>query len=1149
MKVEKPTSSLARLVPFVLLAGLVAAPRVEASGQVLMRYPTLHGNTVVFVAHDDLWAVPRTGGSAARLTAQAGRVVLPRFSPDGKWIAFTGEYQGNRDVYVIPAGGGTAERLTFTSDVVPEAPLRWGPNNMVVTWTPDSKSVVFLSRREAWNDWIAKVYAVPLSGGLPTALPLDRGGFLSYGPGQKIAYNRIFRNFRTWKRYDGGLAQDIDVYDFSTRKLEKVTDWPGTETFPMWYGKTIYFLSDHDARRRENIWAYDTESHEFREVTHFTDYDVDFPSLGEGGDGQAGIVFQQGGHLYVLDLPTEQMHQLEVDVPDDGTRTAAQWADASDSIRDEDMAGQTDFDLAPNGKRAVFSARGDLFSLPAEHGNTRNLTASSAADEDHPAWSPDGKTVAYTTDSSGEWQVAVRPAEGGEEKLLTHFEEGYLYSPLWAPGGDRLAFSDSAHRLWLASLAGGEPVQVAQDPYSEIHDYAWSPDGRWLAYSLSGPNQQRGIWLYAVETRKATRVSEPLADDFDPVFDPQGRYLYFVSTRHENPTFSESEFNVATLKMAGIYAATLASDTPSPFAPRSDEGVFAPDKPDVGSQATAGAEPGAKARTEAGGKDKEAKGEKKPPEEWKPGASEPIKIDFPGLMARAVPLPVPPMDISGLQARADKVFYGTVPSQTISGPLPGEKPALHVYDMKERKDAVVVEGLGDFVVSADGKKVLYEQKKSYRIADAKPGGGEGKGDEGPRTLDLSHMRVMVQPTQEWAEMFGAAWRLERDFFFNTKMNDVDWPAVRASYAKLLPLAGSRGDLNYLVGEMLGELSNSHTYVGGGDEPPDTKRVGTAFLGADLALDAASGRYRIVTVYPGDNTRKDYRSPLTAPGVDVKPGQYLLAIDGKELKAPTNPFSLLVGKQDETVRLAVADGPEGKRRDVVVEPVRTELSLREQAWIDHNRQLVDAASGGKVGYIYLSDMSALGMEQFIRQFYPQLDKEALVVDDRWNGGGFIDQIVLERLRRVLVGMETNRNRMPFTVPGQIIRGPKVCLINHYSASDGDLFPFYFKKYGLGPLIGTRTWGGVRGIRGYWGLLDGGYITIPEGSVYGLDSQWVMENHGVDPDVAVHDSPADWADGHDKQLEAAIQYLLGELQKKPETLPPPPPLSPPYPPSGQ
>jgi tricorn protease len=1141
-------SLVGRLALCAFLAGAAASARADAPNHTLMRYPTLHGNTVVFAAHDDLWAVPRTGGTATRLTADPGRQVMPRFSPDGKWIAFTGEYENNRDVYVIPAAGGPARRLTFTSDVEVEVPLRWGPNNMVVTWTPDSKSVVFLSRREAWNSWFGKLFAVPLEGGFPVALPLDRGGFLSYSPdGQKIAYNRIFRNFRTWKRYDGGLAQNVDIYDFTTKQLTRVTDWPGTETFPMWYGKTIYFLSDHDQQRRGNIWAYDTDSKQFREITHFTDYDVDFPSLGAGDDAQAGIVFQQGGHLYVIDLPSEQIHELDVTVPDDGTRTGPAWVDASDSIRDTDMAQQTDFDIAPNGKRAVFSARGDIFTLPAEHGNTRDLTGTSGADEDHPAWSPDGATIAYTTDASGEQQIAIRPAEGGDEKVLTHFDHGYLYGPVWSPGGDRLAFSDSEHRLWTVATAGGEPQQVAQDQYAEIHDYAWSPDGRWLAYSLAGANQQRGIWLHNVESGETARVSQPLADDFNPVFDPKGRYLYFTSTRHENPTFSETELNVATLKMTGIYVATLAKDAPSPFAPRSDEGIV---KADQDSASAAGMretdEPKKKEETKrADSKSEQKKSEED--EEWKPGASKAIKIDLEGLMARAVPLPIPPADIPAVVARDNRVFYATTPSQTIEGPLPGEKPALHVFDMKERKDAVVVEDLSGFVVSADGKKVLYKKDKDYFISDAKPqDGGDAGDDPSAQALDLSHMLVRVMPAQEWDEMFVAAWRLERDFFYNREMNGVDWPAVRVSYAKLLPLAGSRGDLNYLIGEMIGELCNSHTYVGGGDAPPEEDAVGTAYLGADLALDSASGRYRLATIYPGDNTRDAYRSPLTAPGLDVRQGDYLLAIDGVELKAPTNPFSLLVGKQDRTIKLTLADSPTGKRREVVVEPVRNELSLREQAWIDHNREAVDAASGGRIGYVYLSDMDALGLEQFIRQFYPQLDKQALIVDDRWNGGGFVDQIVLERLRRVLVGMSTNRLRAPFTVPQQIIAGPKACLINHYSASDGDLFPFYFRKYGLGPLIGTRTWGGVRGIRGYWTMLDGGFITIPEDSMYGLDSQWVMENHGVEPDMVVHDSPADWEAGHDVQLEAAVKHLLGQLQKKPGGLPQPPPLSPAYPP---
>jgi len=1090
-----------------------AAQGAESPGHTLMRFPTVYGNTIVFAAHDNLWAVPRSGGAAIRLTSEAGRDLSPQFSPDGRWIAFTGEYQGNRDVYVMPSAGGSARRLTFTSDIVPEAPVRWGPNNMVLTWTPDSANIVFLSRREAWNTWINKPFVVPLAGGLSQPLPIDRGGFMSYSPdGRQIAYTRIFQDFRTWKRYDGGLAQNIDIYDFQTKQLKHVTDWVGTETSPMWFGKTIYFLADHDASRRKNIWAYDTGSGEFRQVTHFTDYDIDYPSLGAGTE--AAIVFQQGGKLHVLDVPSEQLHDIDVTVPDDGTRTGPRWVDAKDSIREQDTSQHTNFGIAPNGNRAVFSARGDIFTLPAEHGNTRNLTQSSNADDDHPTWSPDGKMIAYTTDISGEQQVAIRPAEGGPEKILTHFERGYFYQPRWSPNGERLAFSDHEHRLWWLSVAGGEPVQVARDMYAEIHDYTWSPDGRWLAYSINAANAQAGIWLYNVDTRKATLVSDPRANDFQPAFDPAGKYLFFISTRHENPTFSRAEFNIATLKTTGLYVANLKRGAPSAFAPQSDEGV--------------------------GNKE-----EKKP--DAKDARPQPLKImevDLDGLMGRAVPMPIPPSDISAFDVRDEKVFYLTGPSQMIEGPLPGEKPVLHVYDLRERKDDKVVEGLSTYVLSADGKKVLYKLDKDYFIAEAVADKGKG-GDEGRKKLDLSHMHVRIEPTQEWGEMFNSAWRLERDLFFSPKMNGVDWQAVRASYAKLLPLVGSRSDLNYLIGEIIGELGNSHTYVGGGEDMPEESRVGTAFLGADFALDNASGRYKFASVLAGDNTRDKYRSPLTASGVDVRTGEYLLAVDGQELKAPTDPFSLLVGKQDSTLRLTVADGPNGKRRDVTVQPVKNELSLREQAWIDHNREVVDKASGGKVAYIYLSDMSGLGMEQFIRQFYAQLDKQALIIDDRWNGGGFIDQIVLERLRRILIGMDTNREGASIPTPNQLIIGPKICLLNHFSASDGDIFPYYFRKYGLGPLMGTRSWGGVRGIRGEWFLLDGGYITVPEDATYGVDSQWAIENHGVDPDIPVDDTPGDWMAGRDVQLQAAIDYILAEMKKHPASLPPPPPALPAYP----
>ncbi|NKF21174.1 S41 family peptidase [Solimonas marina] len=1114
------------LAGLMLTALSFVRPAAADDDATLMRFPTLHGQQLVFEAHGNLWQVDRTGGVARRLTTEAGYEVMPRFSPDGKWIAFTGQYQGNRDVYVMPAGGGTARRLTFHSDVVPDAPLRWGPNNMVLGWTPDSKNVVFLSRAEAWNSWYGKLFSVPLTGGLPTALPLDRGGLMSYSPdGKQIAYNRIFRNFRTWKRYDGGLAQDVYTYDFASKQLTRITDWKGTDTAPMWYGHTIYFLSDRDANRRENIWAYDLDTKQYREVTHFSDYDVDFPSIGIGA-GADGIAFQQGGHLYVLDLPSEKLHELSVAVPDDGLQTSPRYVDAADTIRYTDVAQQPDFDLSSNGKRLLLSARGDLFSVPAEHGNTRNLTETSNADEDHPAWSPDGSELAYTTDVDGEQQIAVRPSGGGAEKILTHFKRGYAYQPLWSPDGKHLAFSDNEHRLWVMDVDAGAPKQIAQDQIQEMHDYSWSPDGRWLAYSLTGANQVRSIWLYNLTSGKATRVSDARDNDFAPVFDPKGRWLYFVSTRHELPTFSESEFNIATLKSTGIYVATLKADAPSPFAPRSDEARYPSDD------------------------DKKDKGKDDGGDEhWKPGASKPIDVDLDGLMQRAVPMPIAPNDITELEVRGDLVYYMTSPSQTIDGPLPGEDSALHIYDMHKRKDATLTEGLDGFHVAADDSKLLYVKHDEFYIVDAKPNPDKDQGKSDDKPVDLSHMRTRVDPRAEWREMFASAWRLERDFFFNPKMNGVDWNAVRASYEKLLPLVGSREDLNYVIGEVQGELGNSHTYVGGGDDNDTRPHVGTAMLGADLELDAASGRYRIAKIYHGDNTRERYRAPLTAPGIKVKEGDYLLAIDDHELKAPTDPYSLLVNKADGTVKLTLASSVNGKRHDVVVKPVNNELALREQAWIDHNRETVDRLSGGKIGYIYLSDMEALGMEQFIRQFYSQLDKQALIVDDRWNGGGFIDQIVLERLRRILVGMSTNRERATMSIPEQLINGPKVCLINHYSASDGDIFPYYFRKYGLGKLIGTRTWGGVRGIRGSWTLLDGGYITVPEASLYGLDSNWVIENHGVDPDIEVEDAPGPMLAGHDPQLETAVNVLLDELKQHPVSVPQPPPLLPAYPPAGE
>ena len=1118
-----------RLVAALLLATASAALAAGSTAEAaLPRFPQPYGERIVFVADGNIWSVAKTGGEAVRLTSAEGQDMFPRVSPDGRWIAYTEASHAGTDVWVIPAAGGPARRLTYHPTTEAGTGGRHGPDNMVVTWTPDSKAVVYLTKADQWNSWLQYMYEVPVAGGAPTPLPIDSAvGLATFAPdGHTIAYNRIFRNFRTWKRYNGGLAQQVFTYDFNTHALNQITNWSGTNTSPMWWGRRIYYLSDQDNNRRANIWVYDQDTKQSREVTHFTDYDIDFPAL--GGDA---IAFQQGGKLYRLDLPSEEVHEVAISVPDDNPRTRPHVHQVGGEIRDADPAGQVDYALAPNGKRTLFSARGDIFSVPTENGATRDLTGTPGVDEDHPAWSPDGRTIAYTTDEGGGQQVAIRPAEGGPEKLLTSFREGYFYGPLFSPDGKLLSFSDNAHRLWVVGLGGGAPKQVAQDAQSEIHDQAFSPDSRWLAFSLSAVDRRRDLYLYEIATGKLTRLGNGDNIDSNPVWSPDGKYIYFTSSRHENTVPSDLEFDFAILKSTGIYALPLAKDTPSPLAPRSDEGDRDPDK-----DAQTGDVPTGNAKKEDGAKDKA-----------KDAAVAPVRIDLDGLMVRAVALPIEPANIAQIDVRDQKIIYLTQPIGLIEGQLPGESSALHLYDLKTRKDSLITEDVDSYALSLNGARVLIKHDKDYTVLDVKT--DAAKDAESKKKLDLGHMRLIVDPRQEWAEMFDNAWRLERDLFFSPVMNGQDWKAVHDSYAKLVPELGSREDLNYLIGQVLGEISNSHTYVGGGDDGDTTPAVHPALLGVDWSLDAASGRYRIAKIYPGDNTRDDYRSPLAQPGLTVKAGDYVLAINGAELTAPTDPDSLLqLADAQTTVDLTVADALTGVRRHVVVKPVDKELSLREAAWIAHNRAVVDKLSGGRVGYVYMSDMEQLGLQQFMRQFYAQLDKQALIMDDRWNGGGFVAPVALERLRRVLVSLGTNRERAISTEPEEVLNGPKVALLNHWSASDGDIFPYLFKLYGLGPLVGTRSWGGVRGIRGNWPMMDGGYITIPEDALYTLQRTWSVENHGVDPDVEVENEPADLLAGHDVQLETAVDLMLKAIAGKPAGLPAPPPLLPAYPASG-
>ena len=1082
IKVKVCRTTLLLMVMFVL------AVRMEASP--LTRYPTTNSSEVAFVAFDDLWIAPLAGGAAHRLTHDAGAVTTPLFSPDGKWLAYTLRRGGLRDVFVIPADGGEPRRLTFEAGSSADSA-------MVAAWTPDSRRVIFLSRRETPFAKLVRAYAVSVEGGAAELLPLDRAGLMSYSPdGHAIVYNRIFRNLELRKRYLGGQEQDLYTYEFATHRLTRLTRWKGLDTSPMWFGHMIYFLSDRGAGFRANIWAYNLRSKAFRQLTSFSDYDVDWPSL-----GGSTITFQQGGHLFAIDLPSERLREVKVDVQDDGERTASRSVPVEGAVRVKDAMNMVDYALSPTGDALLLSARGDLVRV-APHKDVNDLTGSPDADEDHPAWSPDGKTIAYETDSSGSQQLAVRPAAGGTERLITHFSTGYLYTPIWSPSGDSLAVADANHSLWLVPLNGAQPRCIMRDPFAEIRDAAFSPDGRWLAYSTQRPNQLRAIHLHELATDRDTVVSSPMESDRLPVFTPDGRLLVFISQRNEQPFVSDrgDQTIISALNSDGLFAVTLDRRSSPPSL----------DAPAVAATAI----------------------------------STPIHIDLDSFMARAVGLPVTPAVIASLKARGSQIFYLVRPVQLIDGDLAGEVSALHVFDLATMKDRIVVQDLENFSLSLDGKKVAFHRNNSWWIASTLAVSGSPAIGE---KIDLSKLRVPIAPLREWSEMFENAWRLDRDLFFSKAMNGSNWQAVHDAYAKLLPLLGSQDDFLYLMAQMEGEIASSHTFIDGGVDSDTRKPSPTALLGADYTLDRASNRYRLSHIYRGDQTRREMAGPLGVPGLSVNEGDYLLAINGRELIAPVSPDNLLSGLTGE-ITLAVSASATGPRRTVKVRALANDTELRRHDWIEANRSKVDRLSGGRLGYIFVTDFYDEGSKDFVRQFYPQVDKAGLIFDVRWNRGGFTSQAVLNVLRRDVAGVFVNREGAVSPLPSTAAPRVMITLINYGSGSDGDQFPYFFRKFRLGKLVGERTWGGVQGINGPWALMDGSAITIPKDALASVNGQWIIENEGVEPDVLVASRPDEVVIGNDAQLQTAVMAALAQIQHMVPHRPVAPASMPAYPPAG-
>jgi tricorn protease len=1099
----------------------------------LLRFPDVSKDKIAFMYGGDLWLASSSGGTARRITSAPGRELFPKFSPDGKWLAFTGQYDGNFNVYVMPSDGGQPKQLTFYQGSAGQLSDRMGILNEVIGWTPDSKNIVFLSRRDASNGWIKRPYTVSVDGGLAQPMPMDEGGLLSFSAdGNKVAYNRIFRNFRQWKRYTGGLAQDITIYDIKNNAVDEViphTDY--TDTFPMWRGNTIYFTSDRGPEHHLNLFSYELGSKQVVQLTKFDEFDVMWPSMGPDS-----VIFENGGYLYTFDFETKQPKKLTIYVNGDREQVMKHWVNASRNI--------TDFDIAPDGKRAVFAARGEIFTVPAKDGSTRNLTNSPGVREQKVAWSPNGKWIAYVSDRTGEDEIYITAQDGlTPEEQITSGHKGFMFQPTWSPNSSKITWADKDLKLWYVDIKDKKPVEVDRGKYGEITNYSWSPDSKWLAYDKNEESGFSVVYLYSLASQKSTPVTSSLKNSFAPVFDPGKRYLYFLSDRDYNEVLGNFDFEFANPKTTRVYIVTLTADEPSPFPALSDEVKVKTEEPAGGPVS----EPGNKTNEKKNPKPAPNKKEEKAPEEKtaETETKEPpkeFKIDLDGIENRIVALAVPPAVIRGLDSSKEAIYYSTAPIGGLSGPLPGETQAIHAYDLKERKDKVLLEGADRFALSIDGSKLLYRgEGASAGIIDAKAGDSPHKVGDG--ALKLDGMRVEADPQQEWKEMFNEVWRQERDYFFEPEMNGVDWQKMKDKYAQLLPYVSDRYSLTYILGEMIGELSNSHTYVGGGDMP-DLHPVNVGLLGADYEIDTANGMYKFKKIFTGENWDARSRSPLTEPGVNVKEGDYLVAINGHALKSPETPDEMLVNTANEVVTLTVnskasADGA----RKVVVKPIGDEFSLRELNMIETNRKKVDAASGGRIGYIYLPDMGDAGLNEFVKQYFPQIRKEGLIIDVRYNGGGFVDELVFERLRRVLAVMGTARNFE--TRPNSVFYGYMACVTNHYAASDGDIFSYMFKQYKLGPLIGERTWGGVRGIRGNIPLMDGGYITRPEFSIYGMDSKWVVENRGVQPDVIVDNPPDLVVKGQDPQLEKAIDMLMQQIKANPKKLPARPPDLPTYP----